>query len=149
MVSEHRARMTRESKKSLIIFLSIIGVLCLLAYPFRGFPGLPHEQRYKYIDEASELLDYHSAGEVLLERYDRGDGAFSPSFRYVELESSKAFDVLTARTKSLKNVTCTALYETGTRCYTGQVNIEIHRESITSSKVKLQIIDVYSGRHDK
>lgn len=141
--------MTRESKRSLIIFLSIIGVLCLLAYPFRGFPGLPHEQRYKYIDEASELLDYHSAGEILLERYDRGDGAFSPSFRYVEIESSKAFDVLTARTKSLKNVTCTALMEDQTRCYAVKVDIEVYRELSSPNKVKLIITDVYSGRHDK
>lgn len=140
-------RISRKTKKELAIFLGIILILSVLAYPFRGFPGLPHEQRYRYIDEVAELLDYHSAGEVLLERYDKGDGAFSPSFRYVELESPKAFEVLTARTKSLKNVTCTALSETGTRCDFGQVDIEIYRESITSNKVNLKIIDRYSGRN--
>jgi hypothetical protein len=139
-----------------VVVLSVIGGLIALSLSFSswllnsGFIPLPDEERYQYIDEIKDKLDYESSGEVLKARYDNGDGVFSPSFFMAEVESAEAYAILTERTQSLPNVTCSLTLPIQTRCDVEGVVIQITNvDSNHPKSVILEITDTSNGRRSE
>jgi len=107
---------------------------------------LPDKERYQFINEVKDGLRYKEAGEIVSEQYDTADGVFAPSYFYAEVKSEDAFDLLTGKAEELATRQCDALSPTQTRCSSGQVNIQITRETTEDLSVILEIVDAYSGR---
>jgi len=110
---------------------------------------LPDEQRYHFINEVRGDLDYASSGDVVTKRYDYGDGVFSPSFFFAEIEGVSTFDELTERLKSLDNAECSTFAVIQTACSVGQVDVTINHDDENDTSVVLKITDIHSGRTAK
>ena len=137
--------MYRTSKIKQVAVAATIGLGGMLVLSgCEQLSSLPDEERYKYVNQVKEDLDYASSGEISRERYDTGDGVFSPSFFYSELEGDTSFDILTQRLQSLPDVDCEALVTEQSRCYIGRVEVKITRIGV--SKTALQITDSSNGR---
>ena len=110
------------------------------------FP-LPDRERYQFINQALEAIDYKTAGEITLERKDKGDGLVSPSFYAVLYEGQSAYPILVERMRSNSDIECPDyVSEIDTRCMLGTTNIEVNwleEENLTM----LKVIDRYSGRN--
>jgi len=108
--------------------------------------SLPNEERYQYINQVKDELDYAATGQIIKEQYDSGDGVFSPSFFYVEVEGPATFDRLTETSKELATRQCNLLADIQTKCDVGQVSILISRDSIEDTSITLKITDASNGR---
>jgi len=106
--------------------------------------SLPDEERYQYINQVKEDLNYSETGEVISERYDNGDGVFSPSFFYSELEGDTSFNLLTQKLQTLSNVNCETLVTEQTRCSVERIEVKITKIDVKTTA--LQITDSSDGR---
>jgi hypothetical protein len=135
----------RKRKVLAVIAMSLSG-LFLLSACNSGLLPLPDKKRYQYINEVKDDLGYDTIDGVVDDRYDTGDGVFSPSFFRAELESPEAFDTLTKRVQTLSDVKCAALSPTQTRCDIEQVEVQITKNDSGNDSVTLEITDVFNGR---
>jgi hypothetical protein len=110
------------------------------------FRSLPDEERYQYINQVKEDLDYKSAGEVIKEEYDNNDGIVSPSVFLADLKGEKTFTTLSDRLQALPEVKCDAASDRQTICHIGQADITITKIDESNNLVNLKILDSYSGR---
>jgi len=109
--------------------------------------SLPDEERYQYINQVKDDLGYADTGKVVREQYDTGDGVFSPSFFYTEIEGPTTFDRLTETSQELATQQCNLLVDIQTRCDVGQVSILISRDSLEDTSITLKITDASNGRN--
>jgi hypothetical protein len=107
---------------------------------------LPDEKRYQRINDIKDNLTLTEVGEVVIERYDHGDGVFSPSFILTEVKGEDAFNKLTKSVKKMATRPCSPLTETQTRCDVDVVEVYLWKESVDGSSVSVKITDAYNGR---
>ena len=137
----------KHKNKALVSFLSLImgGILLLSGC---SLLPLPDHLRYKRINDVVEQVDYKSIGTILVERYDNGDGVFSPSFFLVEINGElEEYELLESELLKVKNIDCYNIDEGYADCEVGQVQIQarlIDEEGKTY--INLVITDVYGGR---
>jgi len=130
---------------ALVAALSIMAMLsgCTLG---KGLTPLPDKERYHFINEVKDDLDYKSSGKVISERYDKGDGVFSPSFFKAEIIGEKSFTILSDKLKNRSDSKCAYLGTNQTRCSLGQVDITIARKDASARKIIFEVTDIHSGR---
>jgi hypothetical protein len=136
---------SRRNKSVVTLAIGIGGLL--LFNGCAGLSPLPDEKRYQFINQVKDGLDYASAGEVIEERYDNGDGVFSPSSFYVEVKGDKAFTILSERLQSLPNVDCSTLVSEQSRCNVGQAYVTISNFAESGNVTSVDISDSSSGRN--
>lgn len=113
-----------------------------------GLLPLPDEERYHYIHEIKDELSIESAGKILEESYDTGDGAFSASFLRLSLEGSSAFSKLVEEARQIENSECVPRAEVHLACYIEGIELTIDKNSEKDITV-VQILDQQSGRRSK
>jgi hypothetical protein len=137
---------------TLIVALSAVAILSGCT-PGKGLTPLPDKERYQFIDEVKDDLDYKSSGKVISEQYDNNDGVFNPSSFVVELQGADSFEILSKRAKNLSHNKCYSSPSPATGeqtwCKVGQVSIKVFRENVKTDKVLLSIADSLSGRNSK
>lgn len=88
--------------------------------------SLPHEQRYQYINNVLDEVDYQTIGTILEEQIDDGDGVFEPSYKKVYYKEIDAYSTLVERIGKLPNASCSGGVEVGRfDCTRGQVSIGV------------------------
>lgn len=135
---------TKVQKKILSFFIVLVGAGVLSGCA--QLRALPDEERYQFINQVKDDLDYSSAGNIVSERYDEGDGVFSPSFFLANVEGPGAFSILQQRVQSLPGAECQLVRDTQTRCQVGQIDVSIYRNESKMNMVTLNITDAYNGR---
>jgi hypothetical protein len=111
-----------------------------------GVNTLPNEERYQYINQVKNNLNYESSGKVITKEYDNTQGIVSPSYFYAEIKGKQTFTILSDRLQTLPNVKCNLISDEQSKCSIGQVDITITKVEITEDVVSLQILDSFSGR---
>lgn len=140
---------TNKLKKTLmagVVTLASIAVLSGCGYS--QLRPLPDKERYAKINAIKNELDYKSAGKVEKEKYDNGDGVFSPSYFQADIVGETTFNVLTKRLENLSNVKCFTTISTGYACDVRGISVMIARKSEAASNVFLKITDSDNGRTD-
>lgn len=110
------------------------------------YKALPTEERYQFINQVKDNLNYATAGEVISEELDKGDGVFSPSIFRTELKGKSTYKELNSRIKALPEVKDCRETKEQIRCKLGQVDIYLNQEENSASSVVLKLTDVFSGR---
>lgn len=142
----------RNRYKTGIALVAALSIMAMLSgcTPGKGLTPLPDKERYQFINEVKDDLDYKSTGKVISERYDNNDGVFNPSFFVVELQGAKSFDKLSQKVKKLSNNKCHSSPRPATGeqtwCTIGQVSVKVFRENAQTDNVRLSISDSLSGR---
>lgn len=125
---------------ALVISSSLVLTSCSLR--------LPEHLRYKKINEVVEQVDYKSIGKISIERYDRGDGVFSPSFFFVKIEGGlPEYELLEAEILKVKNIDCYNVHEGYADCKIGVVDVEarlINEDDKTH--IMFVVTDIFGGR---
>lgn len=137
--------------KRMVIASSLTIVLSLLLSSCSSFP-LPDHLRYKRINAVVNEIDYQKSGEVLNERYDSGDGVFSPSFFRVDISGDVGtYDFLKKEILKIENITCDGFNGEGyMNCKLGEIDIDINLNNEKNNpSVTLVVTDVYGGREEK
>jgi hypothetical protein len=111
------------------------------------YAPLPDEERYQYINQVKDDLDYEDSGKVLKSEYDKGDGVFSPSVFYAEIQGSETYSTLSNELQNLPEVKCDAASAEQTRCSIGQADVTITKLDGLDNIVALRILDSFSGRN--
>ena len=112
---------------------------------------LPDHLRYKKINDVVEQVDYKSIGHISIERYDNGDGVFSPSFFYVQIEGNMPeYTSLELEILKVKNIDCYNVHKGYADCKVGVVDIEARLiDEDNKPYIMLFVTDVYGGRDSK
>lgn len=142
--------MKHKYKAFLSLFSLTMGGILLLSGC--SLLPLPDRLRYQRINNVVEQIDYKKSGDVLEERYDTGDGVFSPSFFLVKLHGEiETYESLKADILKIKDVDCpTNDPVRQVRCRLGQVDIYLNfNTSESPPHIILKVTDVYSGREAK
>ncbi len=115
-----------------------------------GFRALPDEERYQYIDNVLETIDYKTVGNIVEEKIDDGDGILSPSYKKVYYGSDGSFKELEKRLKigsdtckgnqEIGQITCSYPYVSVRVFYNKNINTGLGFESV------IFITDSSSGR---
>lgn len=129
-----------------VITLTSIAVLSGCGYS--QLRPLPDKERYAKINAIKDELDYKSAGTVKQEKYDNGDGVFSPSYAQIKLQGADTFTTLADRIENLSGVKCFTTISTGYACDVHGISVTLARKTDTSSNVSLKITDSMNGRTD-
>lgn len=111
--------------------------------------SLPDEERYQFINQVKDGVDLPSAGEIITQSYDNGDGVFSPSVYQAQLKGDTTYQKLKERIVTLSDVKDCITDETETNCKRGHVDIFVGKSRESSGKVFLRITDKYNGRVPK
>jgi hypothetical protein len=119
---------------------------CIFVPP--GMKALPKEERYQYINQVKDDLDYKTSGKILSEQYDKNEGLISPSYFYAELEGEETFTILSDRVQALPEIKCTYLGEDQARCRVNLVDITITKSPESENLVSFELLDSYSGKRD-
>jgi hypothetical protein len=136
-------RMSKFAVQRMTFVLAILGLTVILG-GCTQLSSLPDEERYQYINQTKNKIDYASAGEVIDEGYDNGDGVFESSGFYAKVEGTDSFESLTNQVKMLPDVTCQTFVDSQTRCRLDRVSIEINKNP--SGITDLYLIDSSNGR---
>ena len=130
-----------------ILLLLISGIFLFTGCIFQELSPLPDSERYKRINEVVDSLEIDEAGKITFQKYDTGDGVFSPSFVYFQIEGKYSFKNLTRKLQSVPEIECSLIIETQVKCSVKQVNIEITRDDKkVNSLTHLKIIDITNGK---
>lgn len=62
--------------------IGLLGVSAILLTSMTGC-ALPDEERYRYIDQTLEEIDYTTIGDISKEYKSEGSGVFRPSYKQV------------------------------------------------------------------
>jgi hypothetical protein len=128
------------------IALSVGAIATVLALSgcIKGLTPLPDAERYQYVNQVKEDLDYKAAGEVIKENYDNSDGVFGVSYFEATVKGPEAFDTLRAKLQLLATKPCNPILETSIGCYVGQVDVALfgNRE-----QANFRITDANNGRN--
>jgi hypothetical protein len=127
-------------RKKVTIFAIGVGVLSLSSC------ALSDEERYQYVNQVKEDLDYKSTGEVIEERYDKNDGIVSPSYFYAELKGRETFNILSDRLQNLPQANCTYIGAEQTRCDVNGINVRITKAKESNELLDIKITDSSNGR---
>lgn len=142
--------MKYKNKTVLSVFSLIMGGILLLSGC--SLLPLPDHLRYKRINEVAEQIDYKKSGKIIEENYDTGDGVFSPSFFFVQLEGEReVYESLKSDILQIKNIDCpTGGSDGNLSCRVYQVDIYLNfDDSESPSYTVLKVTDRYSGREAK
>lgn len=140
---------THMKRKIGFLLVLISGIFLFTGCIFQELTPLPDSKRYERINEVVDLLKIDEAGKITSQKYDTGDGVFSPSFFYSQIEGENSFKYLTRKLQSVPDVECSLVIEIQVKCSLKQVDIEITRDDKkANSLTHLKIIDVTSGKEN-
>lgn len=107
--------------------------------------SLPHEERYQYINQVLDEVDYKTAGTIVEEQIDDGDGVFEPSYKKVFYQEESAYTILVKRMKKIENYSCSG-GKTQFYCTKGQASISLTLTGKDNKETHLGISDSSGGR---
>lgn len=135
------------NQKNKAIGLSGVMILFALSLTGCGMSPLPDSERYQYINQVMNDVDYENAGEIVEETTDNGDGIFTPSHKKVQYKGNKTFYKLSDTLKSLENYDC-AGGETQISCTRGRVSVSVSISRKNPIDTYFTISDALGGREN-
>ncbi len=107
---------------------------------------LPDEERYQYINNVLETIDYQTVGDIVEEEIDDGDGILSPSYKIIRYGNDGSFEELEKRLKASSD-TCKGDRKIGQiNCSYPHVNVDVFHSGKPNIESYIYITDSSSGR---